>query len=195
MRVSGWPDEPKLISKTEAVAVPDQYIPIGDLRADDPAFLLTLYAGPGQAKNAKFRFKQGDATKTVSYVVKTDASTGYVRITPEVLWGMDTVELKRFARNCGIGILLVGVIGYWQRSRILAGASYIWILLVHAVRRCATRIVSTSTASQVKNQTPGGSGNSGSTPIMHEPHPQIKGTMPPNPLGAQQKKKQKRRGQ
>lgn len=194
MRVSGWPDNPEAISKAEAVAVPDQYIPLGDLRADDPPFLLTLYAGPGQATSAKFRFNQREVTRTVSYVVRTDPSTGYVRITPEVLWGMDSVELKRFARNCGIGILFFGVLGYWQRRRILAGINHIWTFIVHVVERCTTGIISTWIASQAKNQSSAGSGNSGPTPKTHPSHSQTKGATALNPLSSQRKKKQKRRG-
>jgi hypothetical protein len=151
MRVSGWPDNPKLISKSEAIAIPDRYIPLGDLRADDPPFLLTLYAGPEQAKNAKFRFKQGEVTKTVSYVVKRDISTGYIRIVPEILWGMDAVELRQFARNCGIVIFIVGVLGYWQRRRAIAAFSFCWDSIVRGYRNCRTHSASATNMLQIKD--------------------------------------------
>lgn len=182
MTVSGWPDNPNLVSQSEAVVVPDQYVRLGELRADDPPFLLTLYCTTGQLKNVTFRYKEGDATRTSTYLVKKDPDTERARIVPEVFWGMDAVEIKRFARNCAIGVIVFGIVGYWQRQRIFAGLAYCWDAFVAVFGYCRNWI-STAVSKLIPSafaQTP-----------PADPVPQ--GTAAQQPQATKKKKKNRRR--
>src|SRR5262249_16223835 len=122
VKVSGFPEAPKELSRDEAVVVPDQYVRLGPLRADDPPFLVTLFCTTGQLTKVSFRYKDGDATKTSKYLVNRDPSSHIVRIVREVFWGMDAIELKRFAIRCGLigfaALVVVGLLLWFYRKRV-----------------------------------------------------------------------------
>lgn len=132
-RVTGWPDHPKIISKDEAVVRPDQYVPLGSLRVDDPPYFLSLFCGTSQLKKVTFRYKEDGVTNTVTYIVKRDSATGRARIVREAFWGMDAVEIKQFAWKSGVGVVILGTVGFWQRVRILGAIVYFWKIFVSVI--------------------------------------------------------------
>ena len=146
LKVAGLPKNPTWITKpSDTRVVPDQYVPLGDLRADDPPFLIVLFSSMGQLTSIKFRYIEGDATETVSYLVKRDPVTYQTRIVREVWRGMDEDEFRAFKEKVwGWGwvvlatITVVGAVLWFARKRIPSLLKSLWAMVATLWRHTAS---------------------------------------------------------
>ncbi len=109
-----------VLGEGEATVVPGQYFRLLPMRVDDPPITIRLFCEIGSVSELSFRYKQGDTTKTQTYVRRT-YSEGHIQFNQILFWGMDSSGLKAFAVRCAYWLAAVSglvAIGYWQRARV-----------------------------------------------------------------------------
>jgi hypothetical protein len=172
MKVAGWPDNPRALSKDQVVLHNDQYERLGTLRVDDPPFLLWFFCTTGQLNHITFRYTEGDATRAVKYLVTRDKDKR-ATISREFYFGMDEKNFKEMAVRWTVWlsiVLGVLILAYWQWDNVVI---YYHRLRGHPLPAQATATGPTTPSATQPSPIPSASSPVSSVPALSS------GTTPP----------------
>jgi len=113
-------DRIKILAHGNGGVSPHEYVKLAAMRVDDPALFFMLWCQVGSVTEVRFRYREGDATKTERYVRTTD-ERGQIYFERIVKWGMIASELKSFAKKLAVGFFIVAVvviITFWKKRPI-----------------------------------------------------------------------------